>query len=194
MTITQLPGFSHPVHDVQVTFRALMDALARPGKRQSISPDLALPEGINLSCAAACLTLLDLETQVWLQANTRETIKNWLVFHTGCRLTTDLSQAEFALILDSSKLSELSCFYPGTDEEPQTSTTLFLQINSLTGGQPVKLTGPGILGEIHISPILPSNFWNEWRKNHQTYPLGVDILLMAETEVIGLPRTVKAEE
>jgi alpha-D-ribose 1-methylphosphonate 5-triphosphate synthase subunit PhnH len=67
-------------------------------------------------------------------------------------------------------------------------------VDSLTGGQPVIFTGPGILGEIHIAPVVPENFWDEWRKNHQAYPLGIDIFLMTETEVMGLPRTTAVEK
>lgn len=200
MTITQLPGFSHRVHDVQKTFRLLMDVLSRPGKPQTLAANLAnltnltLPPDINLACATACLTLLDLETLVWFSPGTNETVKNWLLFHTGCRYTTDLEKAEFAVILNCADLLELSGFYPGTNEAPHTSTTLFLQVDSLTGGQPVIFTGPGILGEIHIAPVVPENFWDEWRKNHQAYPLGIDIFLMTETEVMGLPRTTAVEK
>ncbi|MEO0870280.1 MAG: phosphonate C-P lyase system protein PhnH, partial [Cyanobacteria bacterium J06642_11] len=46
------------VHDAQKTFRALLDALARPGIAQT-TVSLLSPSGLESGCAAACLTLLD---------------------------------------------------------------------------------------------------------------------------------------
>lgn len=60
-------------------------------------------------------------------------------------------------------------------------------------GQPVMLTGPGILDKRAIAPKLPSHFWDFWMQNHQAYPQGVDVFLFTENAVMGLPRTAKPE-
>ena len=186
MTIA-LPGFQDAVHEAQTTFRTLLEALAYPGRSCTIPSSISPPGRLSPACAAACLTLLDLETQVWLQP--RLEIETWLRFHTGCRFITDPQQANFAVIWDGARSPDLQAFYPGTAEYPEASTTLLIQIESLVEGEAVVLQGPGILGERTIAPQLPEQFWQQWINNHRAYPLGVDVFLFDQTHVIGLPRS-----
>lgn len=190
--LTHLPGFQDPVHDAQRTFRGLLDANARPGKPYSITATITPPLSLTPACAAACLTLLDLDVVVWLQPSFAPEVKAWLVFHTGCRLTQQQQEADFALIQDLGTSPELSSFSLGTAEQPEASTTLLVQVGSWRGGQSVIVTGPGILDNRVISPPVSPNFWDFWVQNHQAYPQGLDVLLFTENAVMGLPRTVKA--
>jgi alpha-D-ribose 1-methylphosphonate 5-triphosphate synthase subunit PhnH len=189
--LTFLPGFQNPVHDAQRTFRALLDANARPGTPYAIAADITAPVGLTPACAAACLTLLDLDVRVWLQPSFADAVRTWLVFHTGCSLTHQPQKADFALIQDLATLSELSSFSWGTAEQPEASTTLLVQVESLQDGHSVVITGPGILDQRTISPTLPAHFWDFWAQNHQAYPQGLDVSLFTENAVMGLPRTVK---
>lgn len=191
--ITHLPGFKEPIHDAQRTFRGLLDAHAHPGKEYAITASMNAPAGLTAACAAACLTLLDLDVRVWIQSSFDPQVKAWLVFHTGCGFTQQPHEADFALIQDVTVLQELSSFSWGTAEQPEASTTLLLQVPSFTGGQPVTLTGPGILDKQEIQPTLTQHFWDFWVKNHRAYPLGVDVFLFTNHAVMGLPRTAKAE-
>lgn len=189
--ITELPGFVNPVHDAQNTFRALLAAIAQPGKVFEISvTNHTEIIHVKPAYAAACLTLLDLETQVWLQSGFSKEFKAWLLFHAGCNFVSTPNFANFALIHDLEALPELSNFCLGTDEQPEASTTLLIPVASWEGGQSVELIGPGILGNRRISPKLPSHFWDCWKANHQAYPQGVDVFLFTDDRVMGLPRTV----
>ncbi|NEQ98675.1 MAG: phosphonate C-P lyase system protein PhnH [Cyanothece sp. SIO2G6] len=185
---TLLPGFTDPVHGAQRTFRALLDALARPGMLQP-TPALTAPLGLTPSCAAACLTLLDLETQVWLQPQMPEAVRAWLLFHTGCRFTADPQMADFAVISDVATAPDLDQFCFGTPEYPEASTSLLIQLSVLTGGQKVTLQGPGILEAIAIYPPFPPEFWTQWQAMTTDYPLGLDVWCFAENQILGLPRT-----
>ncbi|MGD1909596.1 MAG: phosphonate C-P lyase system protein PhnH [Rivularia sp. (in: cyanobacteria)] len=189
--ITQLPGFFNPVHDAQNTFRALLAAMAEPGKlfELSIINNTKMSD-VKPAYAAACLTLLDLETQVWLQSGFSKEFKAWLLFHAGCNFVSTPNFADFALIHDVEALPELSNFCLGTAEQPEASTTLLIPVVSWEGGESVELIGPGILGNRRISPKLPTHFWDCWKANHQAYPQGVDVFFFADDEVMGLPRTV----
>lgn len=111
-SVPTLPGFPDPVQDAQATFRILLSALAHPGRIHRIPVKLDPPVGLNLSCAAACLSLLDLQTQVWTQSLTPE-IKNWLGFHTGCRWNSDPQAAQFALIDEPFQMPTLDRFEIG---------------------------------------------------------------------------------
>ncbi|MDJ0520269.1 MAG: phosphonate C-P lyase system protein PhnH [Trichodesmium sp. MO_231.B1] len=190
--ITKLPGFSNIVYDSQTTFRTLLNALSYPGKQQQININLAPPSDLNIGCAAACLTMLDLETKVWLSSDFEQDVKAWLLFHTGCSFTDNSQDADFAIIKHINAIPKFSNFYHGTAEEPEKSTTLFVQGLDLELGEKVILTGPGILGETTISISgLPEFFYSEWETNVKSYPLGIDIFFFVKNTVIGLPRTTK---
>lgn len=191
--VTQLPGFRDSIHDAQRTFRALLDANARPGIAYPINAQMNVPLGLSPACAAACLTLLDLDVVLWLQPSIAAEVRAWLLFHTGCRFTQYPEAADFALIADLAALPELSIFNTGTAETPEASTTLLIQVESFATGHPVILTGPGILAQRAIAPTLPHHFWDFWGENHQVYPHGFDVFLFTNNAVIGLPRTAKSE-
>lgn len=188
--VTQLTGFTDAVHDAQKTFRVLLDALARPGMLQT-TVALVPPTGLEPSCAAACLTLLDLETKVWLQPGLSEEVRSWLVFHTGCRFTDVPHMADFAVIWQLTTAPDLAEFSWGTAEYPEASTSLLIQLPELTGGTVVTLQGPGILQDIDVSLPLPVAVWQRWQMMTEEYPLGLDCWYFAQNQVIGLPRTAK---
>ncbi|UKO99114.1 phosphonate C-P lyase system protein PhnH [Nostoc sp. UHCC 0870] len=191
--VTHLPGLQDPIHDAQQTFRALLDANARPGTAYQINAEMSVPLGLTPACGAACLTLLDLDVVVWLQPSFDTEVRAWLLFHSGCRFTQYPEEADFALIQDLTALPELSIFNWGTAEKPEASTTLLVQVESFEMGQSVLLTGAGILEQQAIAPTLSLDFWDFWMQNHQLYPQGLDIFLFTENSVMGLPRTAKPE-
>ena len=89
----------------------------------------------------------------------------------------------------------LADFNQGSDLYPDRSTTVALAIQSVSGGQNVTLTGPGIDGSITIAPQgLPADFLAQWAKNGAQFPRGVDLLLVADGQLIGLPRTTRIKE
>jgi alpha-D-ribose 1-methylphosphonate 5-triphosphate synthase subunit PhnH len=190
MPTTQLPSFKDPVHDAQQTFRSLLDALARPGIPQTTAP-LEPPEGLKPSCAAACLTLLDLEATVWLQPGISESVQSWLLFHTGCRFTAQPQTADFAVIDDIETMPKLDEFNWGTAEYPESSTSLLIQLPVLQGTGSTALQGPGILDTITIQAPLLTDFWQQWQEMTANYPLGLDAWCFADQQVLGLPRTAQ---
>lgn len=190
MTLTHLPGFRDPVHDAQQTFRALLAAIARPGLPQT-TVSLQPPEGLVPSCAAAALTLLDLETTVWLQPGFPQGVQSWLLFHTGCRFTDHMPQADFALLWNVAAAPSLQAFNWGTAEYPEASTSLLVQCTALAGGTPVTLSGPGILDSVTVALPLPPQFWQQWQTMTASYPRGLDGWCFSGQQVIGLPRTAR---
>lgn len=188
--VTQLAGFTDTVHDAQQTFRALLDALARPGILQT-TVSLNTPAGLVPSCGAACLTLLDLETLVWLQPGLAEDVRPWLVFHTGCRFTDNPQAADFALIWDINNAPKLDEFSWGNAEYPEASTTLLIQLPTLVEGEPIALQGPGILESIEVKLPLRAAFWQQRETMAEEYPLGLDCWCFTQQHIMGLPRTAK---
>jgi alpha-D-ribose 1-methylphosphonate 5-triphosphate synthase subunit PhnH len=190
------PGFSDPVFQSQAAFRALLAALSEPGMLQQVAGEITPPEGLATATATALLTLADYETPVWLP----EALRNgpagaWLRFHCGATLVENPAEAAFAAIDGAADEPRLSAFNLGTDQFPDRSTTVIVQVTSLEGGPVLTLAGPGILGSRNIAPQgLRSGFTDELRENGALYPLGVDVLLAHGEGLIGLPRTTQIEE
>lgn len=187
-------GFADPVGASQTVFRALMDAMARPGTVHAL-PDVTVPPApLSASASALIATLADADTSVWLdQALTKtSSVKDWIVFHTGAPVVSNPSDAAFALVGAPENLSALNGFSLGTQEYPDRSTTIILQVATLSGGVPLALEGPGIKGEARLAPNpMPQHFENQWRANRAAFPRGVDLILAAPGSVAALPRSTR---
>ncbi len=192
--ITPLQGFPHPVYDAQRSFRILLDAMAQPGWPRALPVGLEPPGSMFRTTAAACLTLLDLETRVWLQPGWEASVRSWLGFHTGCRMIEDLDEADFVLIGDPATMLPLSEWNWGSLAEPEHSATGFIQVRTFGEGIPVTLKGPGIPTQRRFAiSDLSLQFWREWQDQTQAYPQGLDLFLLTPDQVVGLPRTSKVE-
>ena len=191
-----LAGFADPVLDAQRVFRAVLDAMAHPGRVVEVAAPESAPNPLHGAVASLCLTLVDLDTAVWLDGmtGTAET-REYLQFHCGCRLVETPAAARFALIGDPAAMPALSRFDTGTDESPERSATLLVQVPSLWEGRGRRLMGPGIVNEVRLEATgLPAGFWHGLRDNHALFPRGVDVLLAAERQVAALPRTTSVAD
>src|SRR5580693_6674534 len=148
-TVAELPaGFADKVLSAQSTFRSVMDAMARPGSVARIAAEVGTPAAMMRGTAAIALTLFDHDTPIWLDPAMSETseVTKWLKFHTGAPVVADSSISHFAVIGDAAALPVLDRFAFGSNEYPDRSTTLILQVASLTQGRRLVLQGPGIDG------------------------------------------------
>ncbi len=187
-------GFADPVLGAQGAFRALMDALANPGQPQALGHDLEHAPGLAPELAAVALAMCDHDSELWLDPSLAqaEGIVAWLRFQTGAPVVSDAGAAQFALVASPDNLPLLDSFALGTAEYPDRSTTIALALPSLNGGPALTLHGPGIKDTRTISPTgLPESFLAQWAENRALFPRGVDLLLVADGQVIGLPRTTR---
>jgi alpha-D-ribose 1-methylphosphonate 5-triphosphate synthase subunit PhnH len=129
------PAIGSAVFAAQSTFRKVMDAMARPGSIQTVASTAAAPGPLSPAAAAIALTLFDHDTPIWLGAPfATDAIASWLRFNTGCPIVGDQGQSAFALAGDSAALPPLETFALGTPDYPDRSTTVILQVGSLTDG------------------------------------------------------------
>jgi alpha-D-ribose 1-methylphosphonate 5-triphosphate synthase subunit PhnH len=185
------PGFAEPVLGAQAAFRALMEAMARPGRVQRLASPPDAPPPLAPAAAAALLALADSETPVWTDAPA--TAREWIAFHTGARLVEAVAEAEF--LLATGPLPALASLRAGSDEAPQEGATLIVQVAALEAGAGWRLSGPGIADVHHLSVTgLPGDFMDQWRSNARRFPRGVDLVLAAGDRLAALPRTVRIEE
>ncbi len=84
------------------------------------------------------------------------------------------------LIANPAEMMALDGFSQGTQDYPDRSTTLILQVSDLVSGAPLLLEGPGIETSATIAPAqMPRHFVEQWKQNSQRFPRGVDIILAA---------------
>jgi alpha-D-ribose 1-methylphosphonate 5-triphosphate synthase subunit PhnH len=191
------PGFADPVHDAQATFRAVLDALSRPGLPRHLTVELRPPEPLTPELAAVALTLADADTPLWLDAPLAASpeVAAYLRFHTGAPLTDDPARAAFALVRDPSGCPPLDAFAPGTPAYPDASTTLVIAFDRIEVGTGLRLTGPGVRGEVRLAPAPTPTGWPERLiASRDRFPLGVDLILTAPGIVAGLPRSTAVAE
>jgi alpha-D-ribose 1-methylphosphonate 5-triphosphate synthase subunit PhnH len=187
------PGFADPVFDSQAVFRTILHALAHPGSVHEIPIALDPPAPLTVAAAATCLALLDSETLVWLQTQ-NEAALAFLRFHCGSPVASLPAAARFAVIHDAATMPVLDAFDAGSDEYPDRSTTLILQVQELMEGSGVTLRGPGIPDRARLNVRgLPDGFWGEWRDNTRRFPCGVDVIFTAGARLAALPRTAHIE-
>jgi alpha-D-ribose 1-methylphosphonate 5-triphosphate synthase subunit PhnH len=194
-TVAELPaGFADKVLFAQTTFRSVMDAMARPGSVQRIAAPAGTPSGMMRGAAAVALTLFDHDTPLWLDASLSQTpdVAKWLKFHTGAPVVSDASVCAFALIGDAAGLPSLDRFSFGTNEYPDRSTTLILQVRSVTEGPALELRGPGIDGVAVLrAAIQPADLFERLAINTALFPRGIDVVLVADDAVVAIPRTTR---
>ena len=183
-------GFAAPVRDAQSCFRAVLDAMSRPGRIARVAGVVA-PAPLGIAAGAVLLTLVDHETPVWLDRDASGA-RAWIEFHCGAPVVATSDACAFALGL---ALPDLGQFSAGTHESPETSATVICQVAAFGAGRRLRLSGPGLReSEVLAIDGLPPDFVTIWRRNHDLFPRGIDLILCAGDQLTALPRTVSIEE
>lgn len=184
-------AFAEPVFAAQSVFRTVMDCMAQPGTVGEIGTPARPPQPLGAAAGAVALTLCDHDTPVWLSAQlSRSKLPGWLAFHTGASVTAEKQDARFAFVEKGAVVPGFGLFALGTQEYPDRSATLVIEIESLQGGRPLVLSGPGIRDEARIAPQgLPDSFVALAEANRAMFPRGIDLILVAGDRIVCLPRT-----
>jgi alpha-D-ribose 1-methylphosphonate 5-triphosphate synthase subunit PhnH len=183
-------GFADPVHDAQSCFRAVLDAMAHPGRIAGVT-GLAASSPLGAAACSVLLTLVDHETPLWLDPDL-VSARKWIEFHCGAPIVTRQEACAFAMAMSLPDLERLPA---GTHESPETSATVVCQVESFDKGKSFRLSGPGLREPATlIVNGMPRGFATIWRRNHALFPLGIDLILCAGDRLTALPRTVSIEE
>jgi len=110
---------SELVFQTQDTFRALMDATARPGTIRMLQGAHA-PPPLMPATAAVISSLADYETPLWLDAGFSDApaVLDWIRFTAGAHIVEDPREAAFALISSARVLPDFGVFAQGSEEYP----------------------------------------------------------------------------
>ncbi len=162
-------GFAQAMPAAQQTFRAVLEAMSRPGRIQALPAEVLQgvePPGLSPALTALLLPLLDAEVSLWLhpQLATRGAAA-YLRFHTGVRLAEQAEDADFVVLpASAARPGTWLTINPGTDTRPESAGTLILDAQALSVEGPLRLHGPGIehehrLGVAGLTPAHEAPFW-----------------------------------
>lgn len=188
-TITQSAyrgGFADPARDAARAFRAVLDAMARPGRIVQLS-GVVPPPPLPSAAAALVLTLVDEAAPVYLAGTfDRAEIRAWVAVQTGARCV-EPAAAAFALGTWDALLP-LERFACGTREYPDRSATLIVTMAALAPPSH-RLRGPGIDGTAEIAlPGPEAMTFNTGR-----FPQGIDFMFVCVDQLCCLPRSSRVE-
>lgn len=169
----------------QAHFRILLEAMSRPGSTQP----LTITPQTGPTALAVLATLLDGAVSL-ADPNRLLSEQDWAMLQTQQK---PADAAEY-LICNGHTAPEFTPML-GTLESPEKSATIIVIVESLSQGDTrLRVSGAGINGnrECSLQGLHP-----EWLNHREvwgcSFPLGVDIILVDECEVMALPRTSKVE-
>jgi alpha-D-ribose 1-methylphosphonate 5-triphosphate synthase subunit PhnH len=167
--------------------------MAQPARACNIDLDLACVGRAHPASLAILLTLADTDTPVCLVGSTEVELGSFLRFHCGCPLAAHPQNALLGLISEPVLACRAFEFPIGTDEYPDTSATVILEVSSLVAGPRRTIKGPGIRASVEFAPAVHAGFWSAWHANTQLYPCGIDIIFTCANQIAALPRSSRLE-
>ncbi|MFH5774109.1 phosphonate C-P lyase system protein PhnH [Paracoccus sp. NGMCC 1.201697] len=175
-------GFAEPSRDSAHGFRAILNAMARPGTVLDLQAGHG-PAPISAAAATVLLVLCDRTTPLHLAvSHDTPEMRDWIAFHCAAPLVA-AEEAQFALG-DWSSLQPVVRFQIGTAEYPDRAATLIVDHHDFQGPQS-NLRGPGIRDTAGLALPDPRAF----ARNHACFPLGWDAILTSGNRVAALPRS-----
>jgi alpha-D-ribose 1-methylphosphonate 5-triphosphate synthase subunit PhnH len=170
----------------QRTFRAVLDALARPG----VPAALPRPDGLPAALLPV-LALADLDTPVCVLGD-----GEWggaLATATSAPVVP-LAAARLVAALRPLAVGELAAVRTGSAAAPEEAALVCIAVPALDGGPVLALSGPGVPGTRTVAPRgLPTGL--AAARAATPFPTGPDLLLVnPDGAVLGLPRSTRIEE
>lgn len=168
----------------QRIFRALMEAMARPGTVHDLSPWL----GGAAAWRGVLASLLDAKTSL---ADCHQLLDR----HDWPLLQADQEEPAAAdYLLCQGNLPPTMTAKCGSLASPDQSATVVLHLDSLgAGSNCLGLRGPGIKGSQTLPVTGLDARWHAWRQQHLSFPLGIDMILVDQQNIAAIPRTTRLE-
>lgn len=182
-----LGGFSDAPVQSAHAFRAMLEALSRPGVIATLA-GATPPAPLSVAAGVLLLTLCDRTTPVHLAgAHDCAALRDWITFHCGAPLV-GAADAQF-VIGTWDALQPVTRFAIGLPDYPDRAATLIVEMNALNAEGP-RLTGPGIKDAARLNLPEAAAF----KANRALFPLGFDCFFTAGDKVAGLPRSTMVED
>lgn len=179
--------------DSQQIFRAVLEALARPGIPMALPSQ---PLDVLVPVITPVFALADLSTGVCVLENAGDRWADALATATSAP-TWPAEMAKLVAAIRPVSEDEIRGFARGSAHAPEEAALVALSVRDVGGGpRRWTLSGPGVRGTATIAPRgLPAGFVAARAHAVAAYPAGIDILLVTDDgRVVGLPRTTTITE
>ena len=183
--------------DAQATFRALMDAMARPGTICPAGRRRSPPAPLPPVAAAVALALCDHDTPLWLDPALSGGGRVRILARLPLRRAADRDTRRCAFRPGgrAGPTARPGAFGQGTQEYPDRSTTLILPSTRWWRGLRCGSRVPASKGLARLAAApLPPRISPINGPTTARFPLGVDLVLAAAGAVACLPRTTRIVE
>lgn len=181
------------VFDSQKTFRAILNAMANPGRRESAAEAAGKLYGGNPAMLAVAMTLLDNSVRFCCLGDSSLAEQIHLLTHAPA---AEAGEADYLFVTDPAQIPEaVAAAKCGTLENPHLSATLVIADNG-EGEAEAVLYGPGIAGRMRCPLSETAAGALRLRDaRHDEYPEGIDLIFLSpDGSFFSIPRLVKREE
>jgi alpha-D-ribose 1-methylphosphonate 5-triphosphate synthase subunit PhnH len=177
----------------QRAFRALLDAMSRPGTTHAL-PAARPADGVWGSALVIMQCLLDHEVTFAVEADDRS-VHEQILRRTGAR-SAALAAADYVLSDAAHAVDVIEMVSEGYFEEPERSATVVVLVDAVgSGSLRAVLSGPGIQT---VQPLeidgLDAAALRALVERNAVYPTGIDTILVdPQGRVACLPRSTRIE-
>lgn len=185
-------------HDIQRVYRKLLNCMSRPGTIENVGGESCkadLTIAMSRPLLTILLTLLDGEVAFNLAA-CKDNALNKKISHLTYAKPAEIAQADYIIVTKAAVKPELAAALDqaktGTLADPHKSATLIVEVEAVTAGRQLILSGPGIADKSYVS-VTGSLDWLAVRQaKNSEFPLGIDMIVVDEAgNIICLPRTTQ---
>lgn len=170
------PAIADPAAADHLVFRAVLEALAYPGRRFGLPADA--------DALAVLRSVYEPGTPVW-------SLGDWALGPDTHEV--GVGDAQLLLIRGASTHGAIARAFRGTEPEPELGATLLYAIEPDAPARTVTLTGPGVDGRLEARLALGIEELAERAAACAQQPLGVDCLIVTGGAVVGIPRSAGIE-
>jgi len=188
------------VHDIQGSFRRLLNAISYPGRIYNMSNSAKHEFDLNTfdSTFVLMYMLLDAEVTFHICSNKSEELSKFIRQVTNSR-QVKIEEADYIFILSDCISEEVSKAIKlakiGTLINPHKNATIILEVKNLSNEKVYKLNGPGIKNCHYFDFANESNLVDIRNKKNDEYPMGVDIIFLDDkANIVAIPRTTRIEK
>ncbi|ABR47364.1 phosphonate metabolism protein [Alkaliphilus metalliredigens QYMF] len=190
-------GFDR-IHDVQMIYRKVLDAMSRPGKINNIKKEteaLDQYQDLYLGTFGILHLLLDTEVTYNVISNNEKVVSQLINLHTYSK-RADIKKADYIFILKNANKEEVEVSLNdskiGDLRDPQKSATVILEVEEISNEKGLILRGPGIKKESYLKINTPFSWIENRNQKNIEFPLGIDMIFIdKDANITCLPRTTE---
>lgn len=189
------------VHDIQSSYRKVLNCMSRPGTIENIAEESEKVDGnVNFSKSILILMYMLLDAEVSLKVVSHEEESITQLFN---QLTyakeKSVEEADFIFVMrdadEAMQEEAIKAAKIGNLIDPHASATIIVEVEEISNNKELILAGPGIEKENYVQVDVKGNWIKERSKKNIEYPLGIDMILVDKNfNIICLPRTTQIKK